>query len=269
VAVKAPGYGDRRKAMLEDIAILTDCKTPVFKDTGTDLETLDLKGLGRAKKVTVTADNTTIVEGAGSKAKIDGRIAQIRREIEDTTSNYDREKLEERLAKLAGGVAQINVGAATETEMKEKKARIKDAHASLKAALEEGVLPGGGVALLRTAVSMNLSEWSGDVLTGARILQEALRAPFHQIVENAGGHGAVAAARVLKERKSSIGYNVETDTYSDLLEDGVIDPCKVTTTALSNAVSVATMLISTNCLVTEAPKKEEEREEGGGEDLEE
>jgi chaperonin GroEL len=259
VAVKAPGYGDRRKAMLQDIAILTGAKAPVFKDSGTDLETLDIKDLGQAKKVTITADNTTIIEGGGSSADINGRIKQMRREIESTDSNYDREKLEERLAKLSGGVAQINVGAATETEMKEKKARIKDAQASVKAALQEGVLPGGGVALLRAAHDLTPSNWKGDVALGAQILKQALGAPFHQIVKNAGGNGAVTAAKVMQERKRSFGYNADTGVFVDLIEDGVIDPCKVTTTALSNAVSVASVLISTNCLISDI------KEQGNGE----
>ncbi len=263
VAVKAPGYGDRRKAMLEDIAKLTGTKTPVFKDVGTDLETIELKDLGTAKKITVTADNTTIIEGAGDPKTIKSRIDQIRREITETDSSYDREKLEERLAKLAGGVAQINVGAATETELKEKKARIKDALSAVKAALEDGVLPGGGVALLRSGAQVKTDGLTGDVLAGAKILQASLRAPFHQIIENAGGHGPVIAAKVLKEKKFAFGYNAETETLGDLFEDGVIDPCKVTITALTNAVSVASMLVSTNCLITDAPKKDDEADEGG------
>jgi len=262
VAVKAPGYGDRRKAMLQDLAILTGSSAPVFKDMGTELESIDVKELGIAKKVTVTADATTIIEGAGSEKELNGRIKQIRREVEETDSSYDREKLEERLAKLAGGVAQINVGAATETEMKEKKARIKDAQSSVKAALEEGVLPGGGVALLRAAEDIDVEAWKGDVRAGASILKKALRAPFHQIVENAGGHGPVAASKVLKERKKTFGYNAETSEYADLLEDGVLDPCKVTTTALTNAISAATMLISTNCLIADIKEEEDEAGEG-------
>ena len=262
VAVKAPGYGDRRKAMLQDIATLTGARSPVFKDMGTELESLSIKDLGSAKTITVTAETTTIVEGDGSSAEISGRVKQIRKEIESTESSYDREKLEERLAKLAGGVAQINVGAATETEMKEKKARIKDAQASVKAALEEGILPGGGVALMRAADDLDLEQWKGDVRAGAQVLQDALRAPFHQIVENAGEHGAVTASRVLKERKKSYGYNAETREFCDLFESGVIDPCKVTTTALTNAVSAASMLISTNCLIADI---KEDADEAGDE----
>ena len=262
VAVKAPGYGDRRKAMLQDIATLTGARSPVFKDMGTDLESLSINDLGSAKTITVTAETTTIVEGDGSSAEISGRVKQIRKEIESTESSYDREKLEERLAKLAGGVAQINVGAATETEMKEKKARIKDAQASVKAALEEGILPGGGVALMRAADDLDTEQWKGDVRAGAQVLQDALRAPFHQIVENAGEHGAVTASRVLKERKKSYGYNAETREFCDLLESGVIDPCKVTTTALTNAVSAASMLISTNCLIADI---KEDADEAGDE----
>ena len=261
VAVKAPGYGDRRKAMLQDIATLTGVRTPVFKDTGTDMESLTLNDLGTAKKVTVTSDATTIVEGAGSSADINGRIKQIRREMELTDSSYDKEKLEERLAKLAGGVAQINVGAATQTDMKEKKMRITAAQASVKAALEEGILPGGGVALLRAAENLDVDHWKGDVRSGAEIIQNALREPFHQIMENAGENGAVMAARVLRERKKSHGYNAETREFVDLIEDGVIDPCKVTTTALSNAVSAAAMLISTNCLVADIKEDEDEAAE--------
>ncbi|MAG56000.1 MAG: chaperonin GroEL [Planctomycetes bacterium] len=264
VAVKAPGYGDRRKAMLQDIAILTGASAPVFKDMGTDLENLDIKDLGTVKKLTITADATTMIQGGGSNSDINGRIKQIRQEIEKTDSSYDKEKLEERLAKLAGGVAQINVGAATETEMKDKKARIKDAQSSVKAALEEGVLPGGGVALLRAAQNVDPEDWKGDVRTGATIVRDALRAPFHQICENAGHHGAVHAAKVLRERKKSFGFNAETAELGDLLEMGVIDPCKVTTTALTNAVSVAQVLISTNCLISDVP---EENEEEGSEDM--
>jgi chaperonin GroEL len=262
VAVKAPGYGDRRKAMLQDIAILTGTKKPVFKETGVDLETLELRDLGVAKKVTITADNTTIVEGAGSSADLSARIKQIRNEIAETDSSYDREKLEERLAKLAGGVAQIDVGASTETELKERKARIKDALASVKAALEEGVLPGGGTALLRASASLSLDGLEGDALTGASIVRDALRAPLHQIVQNAGGQGPVIASRVLRERKFTYGYNVETETCTDLLEEGVIDPCKVTLAALTNAASVATILISSECLITDIPKKDADEGEG-------
>ncbi|MSR74766.1 MAG: chaperonin GroEL [Planctomycetes bacterium] len=266
VAVKAPGYGDRRKAMLQDIAILTGAKKPVFKETGVDPEQLELADLGVAKKVTITADNTTIVEGGGSASELSARVKQIRLEITETDSSYDREKLEERLAKLAGGVAQIDVGASTETELKERKARIKDALASVKAALEEGVLPGGGTALLRAGAMLDLTGLTGDALIGATILRDALKTPLQQIVENAGGHGPVIAARVLRERKFAHGYNAETDTCTDLIEDGVIDPCKVTTSALTNAASVATVLISAECLITDVPKKADEA--GGAEDHE-
>ena len=264
VAVKAPGYGDRRKAMLQDVAILTGAQTAVFKDLGVDLESLELRELGTAKKVTVTSDATTIVEGGGSQKALQDRVKQIRKEIESTDSNYDREKLEERLAKLSGGIAQINVGAATETEMKERKSRVKDAQASVKAALDGGILPGGGVALLRASTQVNISDLEDDALTGARVLLDAIRAPFHQIVENAGGHGPVAAEKVLSEKSKTFGYDAENDAYGDLLECGVIDPFKVTSTALQNAASVATVLVSTNCLVTNVPDEDEEE---GEEDL--
>ena len=258
VAIKAPGYGDRRKAMLQDLAILCGVKRPVFKDTGVDPETLTVKDLGEAKRVTITSGTTTIVEGSGSSKEISARIKQIRAEIEATDSSYDKEKLEERLAKLAGGVAQINVGAATEVEMKEKKARIKDAQASVKAALAEGILPGGGVALLRAAAKIKIGSYEGDQAIGAQVLKEALSKPFHQIIENAGGHGPVVARKVLEEKDANYGYNVLSESYEDLIEGGVIDPCKVTTTALQNAVSVATILSSTNCVITDAPKDDED-----------
>lgn len=259
VAVKAPGYGDRRKAMLQDIATLTGAQ-PVFKDTGVDVEQYDLTELGTAKKITITSDNTTIVEGGGSQKELKARVAQIRSEIETTESSYDREKLEERLAKLAGGVAQINVGAATETEMKEKKARIKDAQSAVQAALEEGILPGGGTALLRAADDVSFDGFEGDVALGAEILRQALSAPFIQIAENTGRQGAVIADQVLREKSKSYGFNADTGEFGDLIEAGVIDPCKVTTTALTNAASVATVLVSTNCLIADV-KDEDEGEE--------
>ena len=258
VAVKAPGYGDRRKAMMQDIAILTGAKTPVFKDTGTDVEALNLTDLGEAKKVTITSDSTTIIQGKGSSTAVESRVKQIRNEIANTDSSYDREKLEERLAKLAGGVAQINVGAATETELKEKKSRLKDAQASVRAALEGGILPGGGVALLRASESLKTDAWDGDVRLGANILKAALRAPFLQIVENAGGQPEVIANKVLKERSKTFGWNAETGNLENLEEAGIIDPCKVTITALNNAASVAAMLISTNCLISNVPEKDED-----------
>jgi chaperonin GroEL len=264
VAVKAPGYGDRRKAMLEDIAALTGAEA-VFKDLGTDLEKITLKQLGRAKKIVVTADTTTIVEGGGKPSETSARVKQIRREIETTESNYDKEKLQERLARLAGGIAQVNVGAATETEMKEKKARIKDAHSSIKAALEEGIVPGGGVALARLAETIaKKGAGETDVASGYAILRQALSAPLRQIAENAGAQGAVVLKHVLDDKSFSMGYNADTGQYVDLVEAGIVDPAKVTRTALQNAVSVATVLLSTNCLVTDAPKKKEDDEGGGG-----
>ncbi|HYC76534.1 MAG TPA: chaperonin GroEL [Planctomycetota bacterium] len=264
-AVKAPGYGDRRKAMLEDIAVLTGAK-PVFKDLGEDLEKLTLKDLGRAKRVTVAAEVTTIVEGAGKPADVSGRRKQIRREIEETDSNYDREKLQERLAKLESGVATINVGAATETEMKEKKARMKDALAAVRAALEEGLLPGGGTALARLATNLkDKPDVDHDVEVGFQIVRAALTAPLKQIAENAGASGPVVLRRVLDEAKFAFGYDADVGEYKDLVEAGVVDPAKVVRSALVNAVSVATLLLSTSCLVTEAPKKKDD-EAGGGHD---
>jgi len=255
-AVKAPGYGDRRKAMLVDIGILTGGK--VFtKDLGIDLESISLADLGMAKKVTIDNDNTTIIEGAGKQADIQGRINQIRDEIETTTSDYDREKLQERLAKLAGGVAQINVGAATESEMKEKKARIEDALHSTRAAIEEGILPGGGVALVRAKSALKDLELSGDEATGAQIVARALEEPLRQIVANAGAEPSVTLRKV-EAGKGDFGFNAETMKFTNLIEDGVIDPAKVTKSALANAVSVATLLLTCDCVVTEKPKEEEE-----------
>ena len=258
VAVKAPGYGDRRKAMLEDIAILTGAKA-VFKDLGEDVEKLTLKDLGRVKRVTVGSEATTLVEGFGKPADVAARRKQIRKEIENTDSNYDKEKLQERLAKLESGVATINVGASTETEMKEKKARMKDALSAVKAALEEGLVPGGGTALARLSAALkNKTVGDHDVDTGYEIVREALTAPLRQIAENSGISGAVVLKRVLGEAKFSVGYDAETAKYGDLYEAGVVDPAKVVRTALVNAASVATLLLSTSCLVTEAPKKAED-----------
>ncbi len=269
-AVKAPGYGDRRKAMLEDLGILTGAD-PVFKDLGTDLEKVGIKQLGRAKRVVVTSETTTIVEGAGSPQKLKARVAQIQKEMETTDSNYDKEKLQERLAKLSGGVAQINVGAATETEMKEKKARIKDAHSAVKAALEEGIVPGGGVALARIAetIKAQASEET-DVGLGYAVVRHALSAPLRQIADNAGGQGTVVLKRILEDSKFSMGFNADTGETVDMVEAGIIDPLKVTRSALQNAASVAALLLSTNCLVTEAPKKKGDDDgEGGGEEMDE
>ena len=258
VAVKAPGYGDRRKAKLEDIAVLTGAKA-VFKDLGEDVEKLTLKDLGRVKRVTVGSEATTLIEGFGKPADVAARRKQIRKEIENTDSNYDKEKLQERLAKLESGVATINVGASTETEMKEKKARMKDALSAVKAALEEGLVPGGGTALARLSAALkNKTAGDHDVDTGYEIVREALSAPLRQIAENSGVSGAVVLKRVLGDSKFAVGYDAETGKYGDLYEAGVVDPAKVVRTALVNATSVATLLLSTSCLVTEAPKKAED-----------
>ena len=264
-AVKAPGYGDRRKAMMEDIAILTGGQA-IFEALGVKLESVDLPHLGRAKKVIVDKDNTTIIEGAGKTADIKARIDQIRREIENTTSDYDREKLEERLAKLAGGVAKVNVGAATESEMKEKKARVEDALHATRAAVEEGILPGGGVALLRASGNVKADEsLSDDEKVGYNIVLRACRAPLTMIAENAGQDGGIVCERVLSAKKDE-GYNALTDTYEDLVKAGVIDPTKVTRTALGNAASVATLLLTSDALVAEKPKKDGKGAAGGGGD---
>ncbi|MCP4194033.1 MAG: chaperonin GroEL [Planctomycetaceae bacterium] len=260
-AVKAPGYGDRRKAMMEDIAILTG-GTAVFEALGLKLESLPITDLGRAKKVIVDKDNTTIIEGAGKSADIKARIDQIRREIENATSDYDREKLEERLAKLAGGVAKVNVGAATESEMKEKKARVEDALHATRAAVEEGILPGGGVALLRAATNVKTTEeLSHDETVGYNIVLRACRAPLTMIADNAGQDGGIVCEKV-SDGKGNNGFNALTDTYEDLVKAGVIDPTKVTRTALSNAASVATLLLTSDALIAEKPK--DDKKSGGG-----
>jgi len=256
-AVKAPGYGDRRKAMLQDIAILTGGKC-IMKDLGIELDKVSMADLGQAKKVRVDNDNTTIIEGAGSTKDIQGRIEQIKREIEETTSDYDREKLQERLAKLGGGVAQINVGAPTESALKEKKARIEDALHATRAALEEGIVPGGGVALVRAMKALEKITLEGDEATGAKIVREALAAPLKQIAENAGLEGGLVYHKVAA-KSGSFGYNAETGEYGDLVADGVIDPTKVVRTALENGSSVARLLLSTGCVITEKPKKKEEK----------
>jgi len=265
-AVKAPGYGDRRKAMLQDIAVLTGAE-PIFKDLGIEMENISAKQLGQAKKITIDNDNTIIVEGAGSKEAITGRIKQIKDEIETTTSDYDREKLQERLAKLTGGVAQINVGAASETEMKERKARIEDALHATRAAVEEGIVPGGGVALIRCIDAVKQLKLQGDEQTGADILAKALTMPCYYIAANAGATPNLVVNKV-REGKGGFGYNADTDRCEDLPEAGVIDPAKVTRIALQNAVSVAGLLLTTGCLVTEKPKKKEARPPmpGGGEE---
>lgn len=259
-AVKAPAYGERRKAMLGDIAILTGGKA-IFKDLGINLESVKLSDLGQAKKVIVTADDTTIIGGAGSKEEIEGRCDQIKRELQTTTSDYDREKLQERLAKLSGGVAQIFVGAATETEMKERKYLIEDAKSATQAALEEGIVPGGGVALLRAAKALEKLELTGDEALGAKIVESALEVPLRTIAENAGQEGAVVVAQVRKMKKNE-GYDADRDQYVDMFEAGIIDPAKVVRVALQNAASVASLLLTTSCLVTEIPKKESNKKPG-------
>jgi len=265
-AVKAPGYGDRRKAMMEDIAILTG-GTAIFESLGIQLESLPISDLGRAKKVIVDKDNTTIIEGAGNSSDIKARIEQLKREIENSTSDYDREKLEERLAKLAGGVAKVNVGAATESEMKEKKARVEDALHATRAAVQEGILPGGGVALLRAALNANASDdLSDDQKIGYNIVVRACRAPLSMIAENAGEDGGIVCEKV-SDGKGNNGYNALTNTYEDLVKAGVIDPTKVTRTALANAASVAVLLLTSDALVAEKPKDDKKKGHGGDYDM--
>jgi chaperonin GroEL len=262
-AIKAPGYGDRRKAMLEDIAILTG-GTAVFESLGIKLESLQLTDLGRAKKVLISKDTTTVIEGAGKSSDIKARIDQLRREIENTTSDYDREKLEERLAKLAGGVAKVNVGAATESERKEKKARVEDALHATRAAVEEGILPGGGVGLLRAASSLKAGEsLTHDQKVGYEIVLRACRAPLTMIAENAGQDGGIVCEKVA-EAKGNLGYNALSDKYEDLVKAGVIDPTKVARTALANAASVATLLLTSDALVADKPKKDDSAKKGHG-----
>ena len=264
-AVKAPGYGDRRKAMMEDIAILSG-GTAIFEALGVKLESLPLTDLGRAKKVIVDKDNTTLIEGAGKSGDIKARIDQLRREIEGSTSDYDREKLEERLAKLAGGVAKINVGAATESEMKERKARVEDALHATRAAVEEGILPGGGVALLRAATSVKAAGGiTHDEQVGYSIVVKACRSPLTMIVENAGQDGGIVCEKVL-EGKGNFGFNALTNQYEDLVKVGVIDPTKVARTALQNASSVATLLLTSDALIAEKPKDEKGKKGGHGGD---
>jgi len=253
IAVKAPGFGDRRKAMLEDIAILTGGKA-ITEDLGIKLENIKLEDLGKAKKVVVDKDNTTIVEGAGKTATIEGRIKQIRAQIEETTSDYDREKLQERLAKLAGGVAVIKVGAATETAMKEKKARVEDALNATRAAVEEGIVPGGGVALLRASSAVEGLRLEGDEKVGAQIVRRALEEPIRNIVENAGLEGSVIVEKVKAEKVATRGFDAETLEYVDMLQAGIIDPTKVERVALQNAASVASLLLTTEALVTDLPE---------------
>jgi chaperonin GroEL len=254
-AVKAPGFGDRRKAMLEDIAILTGGRA-ITEDLGIKLENVKLEDLGRAKKVTIDKDNTTIVEGAGKTSAIEGRVKQIRTQIDETTSDYDREKLQERLAKLVGGVAQIKVGAATETEMKEKKARVEDAMHATKAAVEEGIVPGGGVALVRSITALEKLKAEGDEQIGINIVKRALEEPLRLIAGNAGWEGAVVVEKVKSNSNANFGFNAQAETFGDLVDAGVIDPTKVTRTALQNAASIASLLLTTEALVSEIPEKE-------------
>jgi len=265
-AVKAPGYGDRRKAMLEDIAILTGGQA-LFESLGKKLENVTIADLGRAKKIMVDKDNTTVIEGAGKSVEIKGRIEQLRREIENVSSDYDREKLEERLAKLAGGVAKINVGAATESEMKEKKARVEDALHATRAAVEEGILPGGGVALLRASKAVKPDGLTQDQEVGYKIVLRACRAPLTQIAANSGKDGGIVCEKV-SEAKGNMGYNAATDVYEDMVKAGVIDPTKVTRTALQNAASVSTLLLTSDALVAERPKEDKAAAAApGGEDM--
>jgi chaperonin GroEL len=260
-AVKAPGFGDRRKAMLEDIATLTGGRA-ITEDLGIKLESIKLDDLGKAKKVTIDKDNTTIVEGAGTSATIEGRVKQIRAQIEDTTSDYDREKLQERLAKLVGGVAVIKVGAATETEMKEKKARVEDAMHATKAAVEEGIVPGGGVALLRGGKALDKLKLEGDQAVGLQIIKRAIEEPMRWIAQNAGQEGSIIVSKVKEQKNADEGFNAATETYEDLVKAGVIDPAKVVRSALQNASSIASLLLTTEALVSEIP--EEKKEAAGG-----
>jgi len=261
-AVKAPGFGDRRKAMLEDIGILTGGKA-IMEETGIKLEGVRLEDLGRAKRVTVDKDNTTIVDGAGKEKDIQGRIKQLRAQIDETTSDYDREKLQERLAKLAGGVAVIKVGAATETEMKEKKARVEDALHATRAAVEEGIVPGGGVALLRASKALEGLKVPGDEQIGVDIVKRACEDPVRQIVVNSGTEGAIVVGKIRENNNANFGFNAMTDTYEDLVQAGVIDPTKVTRTALQNAASIASLMLTTEAMIAEIPEKKPAPAPGG------
>jgi chaperonin GroEL len=261
-AVKAPGFGDRRKAMMEDIAVLTGGKL-ITEDLGIKLENVQLDELGRAKRIVIDKENTTIIEGEGKSSDINGRISQIRRQIEETTSDYDREKLQERLAKLAGGVAVINVGAATETEMKEKKARVEDALHATRAAVEEGIVAGGGVALLRAARAIDKLDLTGDEKVGSEIVRRAVEEPLRTLVNNAGGEGSVIVNEI-KNKKGNEGYNVATGETVDLIKAGVVDPTKVTRSALQNAASIAGLLLTTEAVITEIPEKDKPAAPAGG-----
>jgi chaperonin GroEL len=261
-AVKAPGFGDRRKAMLEDIAILTNGRV-ISEEAGFKLENAQLSDLGEAKRITIDKDNTTVVEGAGKPADIKARVAQLRRQIDETTSEYDKEKLQERLAKLAGGVAVINVGAATEVEMKEKKARVEDAKEATRAAMEEGIVQGGGIALLRASKALDKVKEIGDAAIGVEIIRRALEAPLRQIALNAGAEGSLIVEHVLKQVEA-IGYNAATGEYVDMFKAGIVDPTKVTRTALQNAASVAAMLLTTEAVITDIPAEEKASSRGAG-----
>src|SRR5262249_47674245 len=262
-AVKAPGYGDRRKAMLEDIAILTGGRA-IFEDLGIQLENVQLKDLGQAKKVKIDKDNTTVIEGKGKSTDIKGRVAMIQRELEKSTSDYDKEKLSERIAKLSGGVAKINVGAATETEMKEKKMRVEDAMHATRAAIQEGILPGGGVALLRAANQVKSGDLGHDEKIGYDIVVRACKSPLRQIVDNAGEDGNIVAARILEEKNVNFGFDARLGKYCDLVKEGIIDPLKVVRYALQNAASVASLLLTSDALVAEMPKEEKGKKAAGG-----
>ena len=264
-AVKAPGFGDRRKAMLEDIAILTGGKV-ISEDLGIKLENVQLSDLGRAKKITIDKDNTTIVEGAGKQSEIEGRVKTIRTQIEETSSDYDREKLQERLAKLVGGVAVIKVGAATETEMKEKKARVEDAMHATRAAVEEGIVAGGGVTLVRAGKALEKFKADGDSdeQIGVGIVKRALEEPLRQIVQNAGREGAVVVERIRGDKNENFGFNAQTEEFEDLVKAGVIDPAKVTRTALQNAASIAGLMLTTEAMVSEIPEEESKTPTPGG-----
>ena len=255
IAVKAPGFGDRRKAMLEDIAILTGGKS-LTEDLGIKLENVQLEDLGKAKKIVVDKDNTTIVEGAGKQHTIEGRVKQIRTQIDETTSDYDREKLQERLAKLVGGVAVIKVGAATETEMKEKKARVEDAMHATRAAVEEGIVPGGGVAFIRALPALDKLKLEGDEQIGVNIVKRSLEEPLRMIASNAGHEGAVVLGKVKESKETNFGFNAATDDYSDMISAGILDPAKVTRTALQNAASISALMLTTEALVSEIPEEE-------------
>jgi chaperonin GroEL len=261
-AVKSPGFGDRRKSMLEDIAILTGGKA-IMEETGIKLEGVRLEDLGRAKRVTVDKDNTTLIDGAGAQKNIEGRIKQLRAQIDDTTSDYDREKLQERLAKLAGGVAVIKVGAATETEMKEKKARVEDALHATRAAVEEGIVPGGGVALLRASKALQGLKVEGDEQIGIDIIRRACEEPLRQIVHNSGTEGAIVIEKVRANDSPNYGFNAATEVYEDLVQSGVIDPAKVTRTALQNAASISSLMLTTEAMICEIPEKKPAPAPGG------